>query len=346
MGGMGYELSNKRVVIAGGASFISFHLSQALLERGVKELVLVDNLKSGKGENVKELLRDKRVRFERVDLRDEGKAREVLRGEVVFHMAAVHGGRGFIGWHDAECVDNFLIDRNVVMASLSNGVEQFFFASSGCVYPLRLQRQGIYPLKEEDLDSDFNPDGVYGMAKLAAEVLLALKTEKGKKMRVAIGRLFTVYGERALENHAVMGLIAKAFVGMDPYVIWGKGNQVRNWTYVKDIVTGILTVVERGSDWEVVNIGSEEQTPIREAVELIFELSGFRPKKVVFDEKKPVGPVARVADISLMKEKFGWQPKWSFREGLERTLKWYWQTKDRDYVRANLQKLLTEIMVK
>lgn len=340
---MSYDLTNKRVVITGGASFIGFHLAKELLKREIRELVLLDNFSSGKQENVRDLQAiDKRVRFEKVDLRNGGKAKELIKGEVVFHLAAVHGGRGFIGLHDAECVDNFLIDRNVVELSLNNGVEQFFFASSGCVYPLRLQRQGIYPLREEDLDSDFNPDGVYGMAKLAAEVLLRLKTEQGKKMRVSIGRLFTVYGERALENHAVIALIAKAFVGMDPYVVWGKGDQVRNWTYVGDIVDGVLTVVEQGEDWEVMNIGSEEKIKIQEAMETVFELSGFRPSRVVFDETKPVGPIVRVADVSLMKEKFGWQPRWSFRNGLEKTLRWYWQTKDRDYVKRNLEKLLTE----
>ncbi len=340
---MGYDLTNKRVVITGGASFIGFHLAKELLKREIRELVLLDNFSSGKQENVGDLQAiDKRVRFEKVDLRNGGKAKELIKGEVVFHLAAVHGGRGFIGFHDAECVDNFLIDRNVVEASLANGVEQFFMASSGCVYPLFLQRQGIYFLKENDLGSDLNPDGVYGMAKLAAEVLLRLKTEQGKKMRVSIGRLFTVYGERALENHAVIALIAKAFVGMDPYVVWGDGKQIRNWTYVRDIVEGILRVIERGSEWEVVNIGSDEITEIEKAVRLVLEAVGFKPKRIEFDLTKPVGPEVRVADVSLMKEKFGWQPRWKFEEGVKRTVEWYVKTKDKDWVGKNLSRLLVE----
>lgn len=341
---MRYSLKHKRVLIAGGASFIASHLIERLVnDYGISKLVLVDNFNSGKRENISKVVSEGNAELVEGDLRDGGFTRSVIKDvDVVIQFAAVHGGRGFIGYHDSECVDNFLIDRNVADAALKGGAEKFFYASSGCAYPMSLQKDAkhVVKLKEEQIGPPYEPDGVYGMAKAMGEVMLRRVSDDGEKMNVAVGRFFTVYGERALENHAVMALIAKAFVGQDPYEVWGSGDQVRNWTYVGDIVEGVLAVLEGDQPFLTVNIGSNEETKIKDVVELIFAYVGYRPEKVVFDKSKPVGPVARVADISRMKEQFGWEPKYSFKEGLKKTVEWYMATKDREYIKANLERLL------
>lgn len=343
---MQYELKGKQVFLSGGASFIASHLIGGLLDKGVSRLVLVDDLSSGKRENIEGFLKDERVEFVKGDLRERGFVFEVMKGmDLVVHFAAVHGGRGFIGYHDDLCIDNFLIDRNVVDGALSEGVERFFYASSGCVYPLSLQDdpREVVRLSEEMAYPPFEADGIYGTGKLMGEVLLKERTEAGKKMEVVVGRFFTVYGERALENHAVMGLIAKAYIGQDPYEVWGDGGQVRNWTYVEDTVEGMLKVLEKsGEGFEVVNIGSGEGVKMKKAVEVILEEVGHEPERIKYDEERPEGPVVRVADVSKMKGKYGWRRRIGFREGVRRTVSWYKKNKQRKYVRENLERLLTE----
>jgi UDP-glucose 4-epimerase len=108
-------------------------------------------------------------------------------------------------------------------------------------------------------------DGEYGWAKLMGE--MALKAHwKQHGMKSVCCRLFTAYGERENETHAVIALIAKAFIRMEPYEIWGDGQQDRNFTYVGDIVDGMIRASERIDDASAVNIGTSEHIRIIDAV--------------------------------------------------------------------------------
>jgi UDP-glucose 4-epimerase len=155
-------------------------------------------------------------------------------------------------------------------------------------------------------------------------------------------RLHTIYGERENETHAVIALIAKAFVEMDPYEVWGTGEQDRNFTYVGDVVDGMIRAAERIEDGTPVNIGTAEHIRIKDAVELIFEMTGFKPKRVHFDSTKPVGIYSRAADLTQVRRLLEWEPITPFREGLRHTIDWYYTTKDRQGVASQLDALLVD----
>lgn len=338
---------DKKVLVTGGASFIGSHLVDKLVALNARVRV-ADDLSSGRLENLKESIAS--IDFLEGDLRDRSFARIAMKGmDVVFHLAACHGGRGFIDTHPADCATNMILDGIVFAEAKSAGIERICFASSACVYPVQLQEKPtegtVTYLKEEWADpfkqGCASSDGEYGWAKLMGEMTLSAYW-KQYGMKSVSCRLFTAYGERENETHAVIALIAKAFVKMDPYEIWGDGQQDRNFTYVGDIAEGMIRAAENIGDASAVNIGTAEHIKILDAAKLIFEQTGFTPKSINFDMSKPVGVYSRAADLSRTRTLLNWEPQTCFSEGLQRTINWYYETRDFDEVASRLGLLLTE----
>ncbi len=332
-----------KVLVTGGASFIGSNLVDQLVARGAKVRV-VDDLTSGKKENIKDHIKSGKVEFIKADLRNPGVTREaVKRMNCVFHLAADHGGRGYVDLHQAGPASNLFLDGLVFWEAKRAGVERVVFASSGCVYPNFLQgdvNQEIY-LTEDKVTPPYDSDNLYGWAKLMAELTLkAYHKEYG--MKTASCRYFTVYGPRGVENHAVIAMIARAFIKQDPFEVWGDGTQVRNWTYVDDIVRGTILAAEKIEDGTPVNLGTMERIRVIDAVNETLRYTG-RKAEIKFLPNMPVGPLNRVADNSLAKKLLGWEPQYKFVDGLHKTVDWYFATKKVDEVKKIFQgKKLTE----
>ena len=331
-----------RVLVTGGASFIGSHLVDALVNRGA-EIRVVDNLSSGKLENIKHYIDAGRLDFIEGDLLDQEVVGRAVDGiQTVFHLAADHGGRGYVDLHQVACSTNLALDGMLFMTSLSAGVEKVVYASSGCVYPNFLQNDPgeVLYLIEDKVGPPYDADNMYGWAKLMAEMTLkAYYRERG--LKTASCRYFTVYGERGKEDHAVIAMIARAFVRQDPFVVWGDGNQVRNWTYVGDIVEGTILAAEKIDDGSALNLGTMERIRVLDAVKEIMRYTGFEAK-IELHPEMPTGPLNRVADNSLAKKILGWEPEVKFIDGLHRTIDWYSATKDVEEVKKILITSLTE----
>ena len=331
-----------KTLVTGGASFIGSHLVDALVERGAVVRV-VDNLSSGRLDNLREHVDAGRVEFIEGDLADAAVAEESVRGiNLVFHLAADHGGRGYVDLHQVACATNLVLDGVVFKACRKAGVEKVVYASSGCVYPNHLQTdpgQTLY-LTEDLVGPPYDADNLYGWAKLMAEMTLrSYYTETG--MKSACCRYFTVYGNRGHENHAVIAMIARAFVRQNPYVVWGTGEQIRNWTHVSDIVSGTLLAAEKIDDGTAVNLGTMERTRVIDAAREVLRYTGHQAE-IELHPEMPTGPLNRVADNALASNMLAWQPKVMFMDGLHQTIDWYFASKDRGLVASGLATKLTE----
>lgn len=335
------DWQDRPTLVTGGAACIGSHLAEQLVERGAK-VRIVDDLSNGRMEYIQPLIDEAGVEFIEGDLLDQSVASSSVAGmNVIFHLAADHGGRGYVDTQQLGPATNLTLDGMVFKAAAESGVERVIYASSGCVYPDFLQtdvRELLY-LTEDKVGPPFEPDNMYGWAKLTAEKTLEAYATQGQ-LKTASCRYFTVYGPRATESHAVIAMIARAFIRQDPYVVWGNGEQIRNWTHVDDIVEGTILAAENIEDGSSVNIGTMERTRVLDAVKLIGDYMDFDPN-VELHPEMPTGPMNRVADNSLARKLFdGWEPKTPFADGVRRTIDWYVDTHDRDRTATSLEESL------
>ena len=336
------DWKNRRVLVTGGTSFIGSGIVDALVTRGAK-IRVVDDLSSGKLDNIEHHAKQGVVEFMQADLREPGVAERAVKGmSVVFHLAADHGGRGYVDLHQAACATNLMLDGVIFRACHKAKVDKVVYASSGCVYPNHIQtdpKQILY-LTEDMVGPPYDADNMYGWAKLMAEMTLqAYYRDWG--MKSASCRYFTVYGPRGVENHAVIAMIARAFINQNPFIIWGTGEQIRNWTYIDDIVAGTVLAAEKIDDATAVNLGTTERIKVIDAAKEVLRYMG-KHADFEFHPEMPTGPLNRVADNALAKKVLGWEPKVNFIEGLHRTIEWYVSTKNQKQVSEQLHAVLTE----
>lgn len=341
--------------MTGGASFIGSHLVDKLLSLDARVRV-ADDLSSGRIDNLQYKLKKTgkaswdatNLFIYRGDLRRKEFSKKMMKDiDVVFHLAASHGGRGYIQSHPVQCCTNMALDQTVFEEACLAGVNKICFASSACVYPSYLQEEqgSNYLLKEEDADPFVRDkafaDLEYGWAKFMAEMTLrAYYRQYG--LKTASVRIFTAYGPRENETHAIIALIAKAFIKQDPYAIWGNGEQDRNFTYVQDIVDALTLAAKKIDDGSPVNAGREDRITINQAANIVFDLVKWRPKKIFHDLSKPQGVASRAADMTKARKVLKWAPQFSYEEGFKRTIDWYFKNRSIKTVRSKLEKLLME----
>ncbi|MFC7140580.1 NAD-dependent epimerase/dehydratase family protein [Halosimplex aquaticum] len=334
--------SGERVLVTGGASFIGSHLVEDLVAEGA-DVRVADDLSSGEPENLAAV--DDEIEIVEGNLKRMSFAETATENiDTVFHLAADHGGRGYISNYPANCATNMALDNVVYEAAAQNGVERITFASSACTYPTDIQQEK-QRLSEDMVSFDERggayADEVYGWAKLMGERSLRAYHEQ-YDIDASMVRIFTAYGPRENETHAIVALMAKAYAEQDPYQIWGDGEQTRNFTYVKDITRALRLASENITDATPVNAGIRDYITINEVADAIFDRLDWHPDEINHMTDKPVGVRHRAADTTRAEELLGWEPQYSLEEGIEATLDWYVENRNKEYVQENLETLLHE----
>ncbi len=184
-------------------------------------------------------------------------------------------------------------------------------------------------------------DEVFGWSKLMGELSLRANHEQ-YGLSASTVRIFTAYGPRENETHALVAFIAKAVAEQEPFRIWGDGEQTRNFTYVKDITQALRLASHHISDGSAVNAGISNHISINEVAEAVFDAVGWEPDEISHLTDKPTGVRHRAADTTKANEVLGWEPQYSLEEGVKRTVDWYLGNNDPEYVSENLEALLTE----
>jgi UDP-glucose 4-epimerase len=336
------EWTGERVLVTGGASFIGSHLVEDLVDHGA-DVRVADDLSSGEIENLAAV--DDEIEFLEGNLKEMSFAEEATEDvDTVFHLAADHGGRGYISNYPANCATNMALDNVVYEAAAENGVDRISFASSACTYPTDIQQER-QRLSEDMVSFEERggayADEVYGWAKLMGERSLQAYHEQ-YDIDASIVRIFTAYGPRENETHAIVALMAKAYAEQDPYRIWGDGEQTRNFTYVKDITRALRLAAENVTGATPVNAGIRDYITINEVAEAVFDRLDWEPAEINHMTDKPVGVRHRAADTTRAEELLGWEPQYTLQDGIDRTLDWYAENREREYVQNNLETLLHE----
>jgi len=317
----------KCVLVAGGAGFIGSYLVEELLADGA-HVAVVDNLDTGRLENLASVMDN--IEFIHGDLFDMRLCEQVTRGcDVVMNLAAKAHGMGYSLTHQGEMLTiNTITHLQMLEAARRNDVARFLLVSSSCVYP----DDAVFPTPELDTFKGW-PEKVnegYGWAKRMAE-LQAKYYAAEYGMEIAIVRPFNAYGLRyhwqGDRSHVIPSLVKKVMDGDSPVVVWGSGNQRRNFLHARDVAWGMKLVTERYAIADPVNVGLEETVSMRELIYTIIAVSGKRGIDVVFDTTRPEGrPVKSADSTKLRRIAPEFNSRVTLEEGMEQMIEWYYRT--------------------
>ncbi|WP_297069559.1 SDR family oxidoreductase [Thermococcus sp.] len=302
-------MKSKRIVVTGGAGFIGSHIAWELVRDN--EVIIIDNLYTGKEENV-----PPGAKLVRADIRDYGViAGLISSADYVFHEAAqvsvVESVRDPVSTEEV----NVLGTLNILRALLE-GHGKLVFASSAAVYG---ENPNI-PLRETERPRPLSP---YGVTKATGEEYLRVFHELYGLPVVAL-RYFNVFGPRQSANQyaGVISIFINRALNSEPLVIYGDGKQTRDFIYVKDVVKANLIAAEsRRANGRVFNVATGKETSILELATRVIEITGAN-SPIIFDKPRPGDIRHSLADIGGIM-KLGFEPQWSLEEGLKKTVEWY-----------------------
>ena len=313
----------ERAVVCGAGGFIGGHLVRYLIEHGVQVIRAVDIKPVEQWFQV-----TPGVENLRLDLQDKASCIIAASGATsIYQLAADMGGMGFIENNKALCMLSVLTNTHMLMAAKECGVEQFFYASSACVYNGEKQTNpNVVALKESDAYPAMPEDG-YGWEKLFSERMCRhFEEDFGIQCRVA--RYHTVYGPygtwsggREKAPAAVCRKVLEAkHSGRHEIEIWGDGQQTRSFQYIDDCLKGTRLIMQSDVH-EPLNLGSNELVTINQLVDIAEELAGIRLKRN-YNLSAPKGVNGRNSDNTMILARLGWEPSIRLRDGLAKTYAW------------------------
>jgi GDP-L-fucose synthase len=312
--------SDKNILVTGGTGMIGSHLVELLLEKNANVRIVAHE------REIPPELEDKGLDVVSGDLTEKKFVEESVKDmDYVFHLAAYTGGLGRTSTHPASTLTpNLIMDGNVLECAKNEGIERFLYASCTCVYP-----DDEKTLEEEDAWKGNPPEihASYSWSKRMGEKQ-AIAYHKEYGMNIAIVRPSNSYGPRDSDDletaHALGSLIMKAINKMDPFVIWGDGNPIREYIYAQDAAKGMLLAMENYCVGDPINLASGEFVSISELARKILKITNMSPE-IKFDKEKPSGQKRRVLSNKKAKEKIGFVAETSLDTGIEETIKWYKQ---------------------
>lgn len=316
--------------ITGGAGFIGSTLSEKLLKQGNK-VIVIDNFcdfynPKIKENNVKKLLENEKFKLYKADIRDRQAIKKIFNEnkiDVVMHLAAMAGVRPSIEnpvlYQEVNCLGTQNILEEMKLHNIKNGV----FASSSSVYGNCKE----VPFKENMIvDFAISP---YAATKKANEVM-AHVYHKLYNMNIIMLRFFTVYGPKQRPDLAI-NKFTRLMLENQEIPMFGDGTTSRDYTYVDDIVNGIIKSCEYTMNnkevYEILNIGNSSPTSLKEMINTIAKTLNVEPK--IKQLPMQPGDVERTyADIYKAKNLLGYEPKTSFEEGIKKFVDWYKENKE------------------
>ena len=312
----------KNILVTGAGGFIGHHLCNYLKWKNKNDTVIGVDLKQPEFEKTRA------DEFYEADLRKMSVARQFTRHvDEVYALAANMGGIGWISYHNAEILyDNAMINLNTLEAARQNGVFEYLYTSSACIYPEYKQTvTDVIPLKEADA-YPADPQDAYGWEKLITERLCTHYRED-YAMNTRIVRFHNIFGPRGTwrggREKAPAALCRKVAVAKLTHApaidIWGDGEQTRSFCYIDDCVRGLHMLMQ--SDlYQPVNLGQDQMISINDLARMVMDIAEYHCD--IDHIPGPEGVRGRNSDNTLITKALKWEPAISLEEGLRRTYGW------------------------
>lgn len=315
----------QHMLVTGGAGFIGSHLIETLLNETDAQVTGVDNFDpfydpAYKRANIAGFLHHPRFRLIEADITRFDDLQRQITGQydVLIHLAAKAGVRTSIQFPQECYTANVLGTQNLLELSKELGIPHFVFGSSSSVY-------GINPnVPWRETDTDYNPISPYAASKISGEMLAHVYAHL-YHIRLVILRFFTVYGPRQRPDLAIHKFTKLMYEGK-PIPFYGDGSTRRDYTYVTDIVRGIIGAMHyRDSAFEIINLGNHQTVSLSEMVEQLGRITG----KPVTLQRLPAQPgdvPQTYADITKAGQLLAYTPETNLSTGLEKFVDWYGQS--------------------
>jgi nucleoside-diphosphate-sugar epimerase len=310
-----------RVVVTGAAGFIGSHLTERLLAAG-HEVVGIDCFtdyygRARKQKNLEPSRAQAKFSFEELDLVDADLAPVLDGAELVYHLAGQPGVRPSWGnQFDQYVRDNVIATQRLLECLKGKPIHRLVFAGSSSVYG----DAEMFPTKESALPRPVSP---YGVTKLAAEHLTHLYTRNFEIPAVSV-RYFTVYGPRQRPDMAFSRFM-QALSDGEEIEVYGDGEQTREFTYVSDAVEGTIRAAGADVVGQIFNLGGGSRVTVNQVLATLEEISGIKVRRQNLPAA-PGDPRHTGASINLARERLGWEPRVSLREGLAKQWQWFQET--------------------
>jgi len=310
-----------RILVTGGAGFIGSHTVDALVASGAGEVSVLDDLSSGKRQQV-----NAKATLYQTDLRDAaavGSVVEQVRPEIVFHLAAQMDVRRSVADPAFDAQVNLVGFLNLIESARRHGLKRVVFASTGgAIYG----EQDEFPCTE---DHPRRPVSPYGVAKLATEAYLFFyKVEYGIDYLAL--RFGNVYGPRQ-DPHGEAGVVA-IFCGRildgKPVTIYGDGTQTRDYVYVGDVVRAVVAAAKSRASGIALNIGTGIETSVNELYSTLAGIADF-PTQAQHAAARPGEQKRSVISPARAERELGWRPEKKLADGLEETFNYFKQQRAR-----------------
>ena len=327
------NLSNKKILITGGAGFIGCQLSKLLLEDPNNKLVLADNLQRGKMDaEFSAILQNPNVQFIEADLTKwEFYATLPTDFDQVYHLAAVNGTKIFYQM-PAEVLRINMLTLIYILEWVRALPKKpkVCFTSSNEAYAGGLESFNALPIPTPEavplvISDTYNPRWSYASTKLVGE-LFVIHYAKSYNFPAVIVRPHNFYGPRAGYDHVIPEFIARISAKTDPFPVFGS-TDTRTFCYISDAVIAMQMAMDsdktNNQPIETLHIGNTDEIVMLDLLKKMFGLMGFEPKNLDIKPSPPGSVKRRLADISKIKNLLGWEPKVSLDEGLKKTIDWY-----------------------
>lgn len=305
-----------KYVITGGAGFIGSHIVESLAQRN-DEIVILDNLFSGKLENISPFLSQTDVSFVKGSVTDLPLLKDIFDGaDGIFHEGAIASVPRSIANPVATNEANVTGTLNVLVAARDCGVKKVVFASSSSVY-------GNTPTLPKREDMSPNPLSPYAVSKFTGEQYLRVFYEVYGLNTVAL-RYFNVFGPRQdpkSEYAAVIPKLITAILNHQSPTIFGDGGQTRDFSYVKDVVQANIRAMESNAQG-VFNVAYCKRIDLNELAAIIMEICGITVS-LTYEPARAGDVRDSLADITRAQQVFGYSPQYTVRSGLLETVAWY-----------------------